>query len=161
MLGKVLARENDLSALFNHAYSLDRNNTVDQSVKSGFALFLCVRTYAYFESSLKDILKAYIEGAPGDPNVAQFAIRQLDQRPSRNLRHTQMLDLIENFNTQWKSSISGKTSGKLGDSLNSVVVNRNIIAHGELSAVFLTLRDVDSYYQDLKQILRFVYTTCI
>lgn len=161
MLAKVIQREQELSALFHHAHSLESNPSVDPSVKAGFAQFLCVRTYAYFETSLKDILMAYIAGAQGDPSVARFAMRQLDQRPSRNLKHQQMLELIGGFDTQWSSTISGKTSGQLGDSLNSVVNNRNNIAHNELTAVYLTLKDVNSYYQDLQKILRFVHNTCV
>lgn len=161
MLAEITERERELSILFTQAFSLDSDPNIDPRVTSDIAQFLCIRAYAYFELSLKDILKAYIDQAPGDPNVAQFARRQLDQRRSRNLKHPQMLELIGEFNTQWKSKISDSTSSKLGNSLDSVVNNRNIIAHGELTAVFLTIRDVDLYYQDLKQILRLVHNTCV
>ncbi len=161
MLTEITEREKELSVLFTQAFSLDSDPNIDPRVTSGIAQFLCIRAYAYFELSLKDIFKEYIDQAPGDPNVAQFARRQLEQRRSRNLKHQQMLELIGEFNTQWNSKISNLMGSKLGNSLDSVVNNRNKIAHDELKAVFLTLRDIKSYYQDLKQILRLVHATCV
>ena len=161
MVTEILARERDLAALFQQASLLDKDQSVNLSMKSGIALFLCIRTYAYFELSLVDILRNYINSAQCDPVLAQFAGEQLGLRRRRNFTREEMLDLIGYFSSQWRSSIQNSTRGQLGDSLNSVVNNRNKIAHGELRAVGLTIGDVDSYYQYLQQILRLVYSTCV
>ena len=161
MLAEVIRRERDLSVLFKHAYLLDSDHAVDPLVKSGFVQFLCVRTYAYFELSLIDILKSYIDSAQSDPNVAQFAGNQLSRRRRRNLKHQHLLELIGYFNDQWRNKVLQSTSGQLQDSLDSEVNNRNLITHDELALVFVTLRDMNSYYQDIKKILDFVYKICV
>jgi hypothetical protein len=55
-------------------------------------------------------------------------------------------ELLGTFRPEWKSELEASTSGQLSDSVNSIIGNRNRIAHGE--SVSLSMSSLKAYYKD-------------
>lgn len=156
MYKEIVDRKNTLDRLFHQANALQDNDNVDEEVKSGFVSYLCVRSYAYLEFAVQTILIEYVKTVTNEGPLGKFVRGQL--RVNRALRRSELLRLIGKFSDDWKTNIRDSTQGQLGDSLNSIVNNRNKIAHGD--DVYLSLSNLESYVSDAHRIVELIYNEC-
>lgn len=159
MITEKSDRQKSLAKLFAQAYTLESNDEIELEVKAGFVSFLCLRTYAEFEISIVDIMRNFVRTTQNDARVAHFVDSQLQSKSRRNLKHNELLSLVGRFSEDWKQDIRASTHGELKDSLDSLVSQRNKIAHGE--ATFISLRDLKKYYDDTNRIITLVQEKCI
>lgn len=154
---EIIAQQNQLMRLVEHATELQKNEEIDTEIKSGFVSFLCVRISVYIESSVKIILREYVRSNTGDsPYIANFVNWQLEF--TMNPKRSRILDLVERFNPSWKQSLDEFIVGELDQSLGTVVSNRNKIAHGE--NVVMTAGQIRKYFEDAQRIVEFIYEVC-
>ena len=152
---EILQQQDKLQHLFEQAHQLQERDDIDDEIKVQFVWYLCVRTSGYVESSIKTILREYVKSKTSDIPTANFVNRQLRYlTPYRN----EILKLVGQFNSKWRESLRDSTKGELGDSLDSIVVNRHEIAHG--SDVTLSLRDLGKWFADAQKIVELVYSEC-
>ena len=152
----IVERKDTLDRLFEKATLLQDNEDVDEEIKSGFVAYLCVRSYVYIEFAVQTILKEYVKAVTKDVPVGKFVKEQL--RINRALRRSELLSLIGKFSEEWRKNLRDITKGKLGDSLDSIVHNRNRIAHGD--DVYISLSNLQSYFIDAQRIIELVYNEC-
>ena len=152
----IVERKDTLDRLFVKATLLQDNESVDEEVKSGFVSYLCVRSYVYVEFAVQTILKEYVNAVTSDVAIGNFVKEQL--RINRALRRSELLEMIGRFSEEWRKNLRDTTKGKLGDSLDSIVNNRNKIAHGD--DVFVSLSNLQSYFSDAQRIIELVYNEC-
>lgn len=153
----IVERKDMLDRLFEKATLLQENENVDEEIKSGFVAYLCVRSYVYVEFAVQTILKEYVSAVTNDGPIGNFVKEQL--RINRALRRSELLNLIGKFSEEWRKNLRDTTQGRLGDSLDSIVNNRNKIAHGD--DVYISLRNLQSYFIDAQHIIELVYNECV
>ena len=155
---EILQKRDKLQRLFEQAEELQKIDAVDGETKSGFVSYLCVRTSGYVESSVKTILKEYVKSKASNtaPYIANFVNRQLDS--TFNPRRSEVLRLVGQFNLEWKENLKVSINNELGDSLRSIAINRNNIAHGV--DVDLSLKDLRKWFADAQKVVERVYSEC-
>jgi len=156
MHSQILENQNSLKLLFARGIALQNNDEIDVEVKSGFVSYLCLRTYVYLESSVQIILREYVKAATDDSLIANYINQQL--RSHRALRRSELLKLVGNFSEEWRLKLRASISGRLGDSLNSIVNNRNNIAHGD--DVTISFAWLQNYFRDAQTIVELIYQVC-
>ena len=152
---EILHQQEKLRHLFEQAKQLQMNDDIDDEAKSGFVSYLCVRTSGYVESSVKTILRKYVESKTNDKSTVNFAHSQLERLTPRR---SQILELVGQFNEEWKKSLGKTITVELGGSLGSIVKNRKDIAHGV--DVDLSLADLGEWFEDAQKIVELVYSEC-
>jgi len=156
MYPEILQQQEKLQHLFEQAEQLQKIDEVDVEIKSGFVSYLCVRTSGYVESSVKTILREYVESKTNNAPIVSFVDKQLDY--TLTPRREQILALVGQFNSKWRENLRDSIKGRLGDSLHSIVVNRNKVAHGD--DVVLSLEDLKKYFEDAQEVVELVYNEC-
>ena len=157
---EILDQQNRLERLFEQAQQLQQMSDIDDETKSGFISYLCICTSGYIESSIKTILRKYVESETSDiklPQTINFVENQLESYRLTPQR-AQILELIGQFNPKWRRNLSHSINKELGSSLSSIVQHRNNIAHGAI--VYLVLKDLKKNSDDAKEIVQLVYAEC-
>lgn len=152
---EIIQKQEKLQHLFKQAKQLQKNDDIDDEAKSGFVSYLCVRTSGYVESSVKTILRGYVESKTSDKPTVNFAHSQLERlTPNRG----QILGLVGQFNEEWKKSLGNSITVDLGGALGSIVKNRHDIAHGV--DVDLSLADLEKHFVAAQEVVELVYNEC-
>ncbi len=154
---EVVENQTKLQRLFTKADLLQKDDSADIEVVSAFMSYLCVRTYAYFESSVGTILRAYVRSVSNDNVLERIVSVQL--RRHRNLRRSELLQLIGNFSDEWRVRVREAIKGRLGDSLDSIVNLRNGIAHGRDTSD-VSLDALRNYFDDANEVIKLIFDVC-
>lgn len=157
MHADIIESQNRLQRLFSKAERLLKDDSTDAEVVSAFNSYLCVRTYAYLETSVEAILRAYVRSISTDKFIEKFVNEQL--RRHRNLSRSELLRLIGRFSDEWRLEIRDAIRGKLGDSLDGIVNLRNGIAHGNDTSN-VSIDALKNYFADAKAIVRLIFEVC-
>ncbi|MCY3977104.1 MAG: HEPN domain-containing protein [Chloroflexi bacterium] len=154
---EIVESQNRLQRLYSKAERLRKDDSTDAEVVSAFTSYLCVRTYAYLETSVESILRAYVRSVSNDKLIERLVNEQL--RRHRNLSRSELLKLIGKFSDEWRVEIREAIKGKLGDSLDGIVNLRNGIAHGSDTSN-VSLDSLKNYFADAKAIVELVFHVC-
>ena len=157
MYVEIIDSQTRLDRLFAAAESLQKDTSTDVEVFSAFVSYLCVRTYAYLESAVATIIRAYVRSVATDNLIERFVNVQLRRR--RNLDRGELLKLIGSFSDEWRISVREAIKGKLGDSLDGLVNLRNGIAHGSDNSN-LSLATLRDYFAVAKEVVTLVFDVC-
>lgn len=139
----------------------------DVEMRAELVKHLCVRVSAYLEQSIKIIISKYADTkrTHAATLVDYFLNTEFPSNKGRNPRMDYIwpllakLDNSKLWSTNLKSKIGGGT-GRIAGSIDSIVENRNKIAHtGELT-VNMTLREIQLYYSDAKMMVQHLYDVC-
>ena len=154
---EITHNEQKLTYLFQQARELQKLEDVDDQLKAQFVWYLCIRTSGYLESSVKTILLEYVESNARSRPVVDFAREKL--KYARALDRGEILGLVKQFSTEWRSNLGELINADHRRSLENLLTNRNEIAHGG-DAYNLKLNDLETYYQDAKEVVKHVYDEC-
>ena len=154
---EILQKQEKLQHLFEQAEELQKIDDIGGETKLGFAAYLCVRTSGYVEFAVKTILREYVKSKAGrTSHITNYVDKQLERALNPNRDH--ILDLVGQFNPEWKENLKVSINNELGDSLRSIVINRNNIAHGV--DVDLSLKDLRKWFADAQKVVELVYSEC-
>ena len=158
MYADILERQQSLQNLFERAEDLKRTGTVDSSVRSALEAYLCVRTYAYLEASVRSIVLQHVRQVSSDDSIENFVTAQLERQ--RNLNYGVLIDLLGRFSAQWVLKLKSSVNEipKLNESLDGLVRLRNKISHGD--DVDISLKVLHGYFVSAQQIVQFVFDAC-
>jgi hypothetical protein len=89
-------------------------------------------------------------------NVTHFVGKNLQrfQNPSQD----KILKLCYSFSKEWGDSMKLTLDGETGDALNSIVANRNSIAHGGQPQI--TFGRIEKYYSNAHRVLDKIEEHC-
>ncbi len=123
----------------------------DAELQSQLARFLCVLTSGLIEQALILTLAEYSQRR-SHPTVARYVSANVSK--IRNAKFEDILIILGNFSPKWREHFEETTSAEVKDAINSIVNNRNQIAHGGqtgISPVHYTeyYRRVKSFVADL------------
>jgi len=129
----------------------------DDELKSHWAQYLCVLTSGAIEQEVKEVFLGYAQNI-WQPDAAFEYLKETTKRQFQNTGTRKIKELVKVINESWTNDIEALIS-KHGESINSIVNNRNKIAHGVNTD--LTLDNLREYFngtveflEGLKQICR-------
>ena len=123
----------------------------DDELKSHLANLVCIRVSGLVENFLKTRISDY-----SDKKVPKPVSRYLSHKFAdiTNLKESKLRDTLGLFSTEWQEQFVMfiQDNQQLKASLDSIITNRNNIAHGQ--HVSLTLKSVKQYYDDIKKVIK-------
>jgi len=120
----------------------------DDEVKGHFAKYLCIRTSGLIEVFFKTQLEDYVTDTSPLP-IANYVNNRF--KTFTNINSKKIHDLLEVFSPLWAEQYDNKMTEELTSSLNSVISNRNNIAHGNNDSI--SMPNVKIYYENVKDII--------
>ena len=148
---KLIQEKNEIDSLFGQITGFGG----DPYVKSLLTYDLCVRVSGYVESCVRIILADYSRPRAQD-HVRTFVDGRLDRFP--NPTFDQICKAIADFSDQWNRDFKARIPDPVRESLRSINVNRNQIAHGGTSTI--TIGQLQRYYQDVIFLIAVLEVTC-
>lgn len=120
-------------------------------LRADFACYLCVVVSGFVEAEIASIARSHSRTRASD-TVFNFVDSRLT-RPG-NLNAERLLQMVGTFSPEWRDQLEQYISGERRDALDSVVANRNSIAHGE--SVGLTYDRMRGYFGRVREVVDFV-----
>jgi hypothetical protein len=127
----------------------------DPELQSHWAKYLCVLINGFLEVSVRSIYGHYAR-TKAAPFVANYVEKQL--KDFQNPKMGKILDLTKSFNAQWEIDLKIATEGERKDSIDSIVDNKNRIAHGEW--VGITYATIKRYYINALSVVELIEQQC-
>jgi hypothetical protein len=124
-------------------------------LQSQWARYLCVLVSGFLETAICAIYGEFARKT-ASPYVANYVKCELDS--FQNPRMGRILELTRAFNPLWADELETATEGELKDAVNSVVANRNQIAHGR--DVGITYISIKNYYEDVVKVVDLIENMC-
>jgi len=127
----------------------------NSELQAQWAKYLCVLVSGFLETSIRSIYGEFTRRT-ASPYVANFVKCELGS--FQNPKMGKILELTGAFNPQWANQLEAATEGELKDAVDSVVANRNQIAHGR--DVGITYARIKGYYEDVIQVVNLIEGMC-
>lgn len=137
-------------------FALAKKQQADEETLSHWARYLCVLTSGYVEVALRSVLGEYVS-ARSHPDVVNYVESRLEG--ITNLNEERIYQLLGSFRPAWAEVFRKRRSDAQKAALDSVVANRNRIAHGQ--SVGLTLVRMSEYYREIVTIIDFIERECV
>jgi hypothetical protein len=137
-------------------FALAKKQRLDEEAMSHWARYLCVLTSGYVEVSLRAILADYV-AARAHPDILNYVESRLEG--VTNLNEERVYQLLTAFRPEWGEIFRRLRSDEQKDALDSVVANRNQLAHGR--SVGLTLARMTEYFQEIASALDLIEEKCV
>jgi hypothetical protein len=119
--------------------------SADMELQAQLARFLCILTSGWIEQAVISILNAHTQKR-SHPRVAQYVSHQLSRL--QNAKFEDILVLLGRFDSLWRDHCESTTPIEIKDAIDSIVNNRNQIAHG--AQVSISLGTFTKYYDSVK-----------
>ncbi len=139
----------------DHLFDLIDTLRDEPEIQSHWARYLCVLVSGFLERSIRMIYGSYARSSAA-PNVANFV--EVELKHFQNPTMGKILELARAFSPDWGGELEGATEGKLKDAVDSIVANKNNIAHGE--SVGITFTRIKDYYERAVQVLELIDVQC-
>ncbi len=145
-------REQHLDATFERARQVD----ADTELLSDFAKYLCILVSGYLEQASIEILieVTRLQSAPRVQRHIESRLHQLT-----NFKTQRLVDLFRSFDPDWGIQLDSFLIDEYKDAINSIVDNRNTIAHG--GNVGITVSRVLNYYTIIKKVVKKLNEMCL
>ncbi len=147
---EIQRQKQRLDELFNSAWKLP-----EVELQSHWSRYLCILVSGFLENSVELCLSEYSKKR-SDSATANFVSAKL--RGFQNPKMSAITDLLGAFKPEWRLELEEATQGQLSDSINSIVGNRNRIAHGE--SVSLSMSSLKAYYNDATTVVAVLEKIC-
>lgn len=151
----LLREQRQIDDLFQDITLYANGPTSDPYITSLLTSYLCIRVSGFIENCIRIIFSEYATTRSLD-HVQNFVNKKLEKFPNPNM--SEIAKLTKDFNEIWWNNIKATITDKHRDSLNSININRNAIAHGGASSI--TLRDLASYYTDVVELIENIEDNC-
>jgi hypothetical protein len=126
----------------------------DDELKAHLSKYFCIRISGYLENSIKTLIITYSEGSSPQA-IANFLQNEL--KYITNLSPEKISALLKKFSDDWEYKFNQKVTEKQCASLNSIISNRNNIAHGQPDSI--SAKVINQYYLDLKGVIAILKET--
>ena len=124
--------------------------SLEDEIKSYIARFLTVLISGMFEDIIKNIIKEFVKKDKICAETEKFLFKSIELS-FRNPDRTNLQSFLKKFNPEWAKELNSTIEEINWESLNSIVANKNNIAHGELCLI--TFEDINQYYYNSKKII--------
>jgi hypothetical protein len=139
----------------DHLFGQTRLVSDDIEIQSHWARYLCVVVSGFLESSVRSLYASYGRRR-SSPQIAKFVDSQL--KFFQNPKTEKILELAHSFDAAWEAELRLAAEGEPKDAIDSIVANRNNIAHGE--SVGITFARIRRYYESSLPLLELIDQQC-
>lgn len=140
---RVLAAQQRIDSLEKKAQSPPVSD--DLELQSQLARFLCVLSSGFLEQAVISILDSYAR-SKSQRRIADYVSSQLARL--QNAKFEDILVVLARFDPQWREYFEVSTPPDVKDAIDSIVNNRNQIAHGGQAGI--SLGTFSGYYSRVK-----------
>jgi hypothetical protein len=129
--------------------NINKLNNIDEKTKTYLAKYLVVIISGIFEESIKIILLNWVQ-----TNSSKELYPYIEIKIRKNFRNPKMENikkLLKDFNVDWFLPI-GKLEANKTDALDSIVNQKNALAHGVDTSI--TLNEIIDYYTRAKEVIK-------
>ena len=123
----------------------------DSELQSDLAKYLCISISGFLENSLRIIYSEYAN-LKSHPNIGNYVDYQLDGFQNANME--KILTLAGSFSQTWRKELEDLTKDTIKSSVDSLIANRHLLAHGE--SVGVTIGAVKRQYRDIVELVTFI-----
>lgn len=142
---KLNIYERQLDSLFNEVSQIQEG----EINKAHLTRYLCVRTSGYLENVTRILIADFCDGT-SPQQINNYIIKRT--KYITNLDFKRLKSLLAEFDSNWSEEFEKRLTDRQKSSINSVISNRNNIAHGNQDSI--TYRDMTNYYQDVKDVCK-------
>lgn len=135
-----------LDALFNTA-----ENIADEEIQAHFSKYLCVKTSGLFENYLKFQIGDFADTTSAKPIANHVKSKN---KHFTNVNYDKLNTFLNSFDSDWWEKFNNQLSDSMKSSLNSVISNRNNIAHGNTDNI--TFTNMKEHYKNIKKIINII-----
>lgn len=133
--------------------SLDRLFTTaeaitDEEIQAHFAKYLCVKSSGLLESYVKSQVGDYVDASCSRPS-SNFIRNKI--KHFTNIDYKKLTDFLNTFSSDWLDQFEEEITPELKSSLNTIISNRNNIAHGNNDSISFGI--MKTHYANLKLII--------
>ncbi len=149
---EIIRYKQRLDYLFDQIKSFSDNT----ELQAQWARYLCILIAGFTETSVQAILNKYVRNKAA-PSVANYVYSRLKRFTNPNMED--ILILLGSFDNKWRVDIETFAEGKLKGAVDSIMAQRNLIAHGIDSGISYTR--VKEYYQSIIKLIEHIENTCV
>jgi hypothetical protein len=139
-----------LQALFEKVEGTD-----DIELKAHLARYLCVLASGFIENALRTMYSDY-SAVNADGRSARYVKSKLKR--FYNPRMHKILALSDEFSEEWAAELKRETAGARRAAIDSIVNNRNKIAHGD--DVSISYGQLKEYYERVLEVVDLIDGQC-
>lgn len=132
-----------LDSLFETAKKI-----TDDEIQAHFSKYLCVKASGLLENYIKSQIGDYADSTSPQA-VAKYIKKNF--KNFTNIDYKKLCNFLESFDEQWKTDLESTLEEEIISSLNTIIANRNNIAHGNNDSI--TMRSIETHYENLKLII--------
>lgn len=147
----IVKRKAKLDNLFDMANTLPQG---DLELLSNWAKYLCVLVSGFIEWSVKELYGSYPEGK-ADKKIGNYIKETM--KWSRNMKMEQIIEIARRYSSDWGDELEN-IDDELTIAINSVVGNKNNIAHGKDSNI--TMHNIKDYYKKVIRVIEMIENQC-
>lgn len=127
----------------------------DFELQSHWARYLCILVSGFIETSIRAIYGEYSRQR-SEAKIANYVISRLTRFTNPNMED--ILVLAGSFSPDWRDKLVKATTEEQKDAINSIVANRNRIAHGvDVGISYVTVKD---YYENVVKVIDLIEDNC-
>lgn len=148
MTNKISIERKRLNSLYSKT-----SDFKDPEIQSHWVKYLCILSSGHIENSIQYIYGTYAKNKSHE-NLANYIQKNLSR--FQNPKTQKIIDITSAFNKDWGKNLEKyiSDSDELKSSINSIIGNRNLIAHGE--SVTLTYSSLKKYWENTIKVLEFI-----
>ena len=135
-----------MDLLFNYFADIK----MDDELRSHIARYLIVLISGMYEDMIKSLITEFAFKENINKEIKNFLSRQITII-FRNPKFENITRILNRFNKTWIKQLKGKVNEENINALDSIINNKNLIAHGDKSTI--TFQDIKSYYEKSRVIL--------
>lgn len=124
----------------------------DTELKAQWAKYLCILTSGFIENSIRSIISEYSKNKAAPP-LATFVTSKIQS--VTNLKNNNIKALLSSFNSEWCEKYDSNITDEQIASIDSIVANRHLIAHGRNVGITYTI--VKNYYDNVVPVVTTIY----
>ena len=128
----------------------------DLQLQARLTEFICVRTAGFVEQSIQSIYFDFVR-LRSPISVSSFVSRRLAR--VQNIKSERLRELVRDFDASWATGLDAFLTDERKQALNSVVTNRNKVAHGE--SVSIGLVQMKRWLSEVLEIVAFLEEQCV
>lgn len=136
-----------------------RDATQDINLQGHWSRYLCVMAAGFLENSLRSIYSDFAQSS-SSPHVARYVDARL--RLIYNPNAQRFINTASNFDRVWGDQLEEfltKDSSLRKNAIDSIIANRNQIAHGGVSQI--SIARVKEYLEHCVEVLEFIEDQCL
>jgi hypothetical protein len=128
----------------------------DGELLAHWARYLCVLVSGFIDTSVSEIYIEYAskQASPSIRNYVESRLLSL-----QNLNMQKIISLAGIFNSTWAEELTQSTNGERKDAIDSILNNRNKIAHGKYSGI--TYTSIRDWYDKAVEVIELIDKQCL